>query len=385
MPLAYIDDTGIHLPDYPTVLDYVKGIMRSIYGEDLYLEADSQDGQLCAIFASAMHDTFALCGDVYNSFSPTTAQGAALSSLVKLNGIRRKSASHSTADVRIVGQVGTTIQNGSVKDISGNLWLLPEQVIVPVSGEITVTATAEEAGAVRAAAGEINIINTPTRGWQSAVNQEAATAGAPVELDAELRRRQAISTSIPSQTPLEATKGAVARLDGVTRSAGYENDTSETDDNGIPPHSIAMVVEGGDSEEIAQAVFAKKTPGCGTYGDTTVTVYDAYGEPSQIRFFRAGETPVYVKVSLKPLAGYLASTGETICENVAAFIDSLGIGEKVYVSRLYTPVNAASEGTFYVEALEIGTEAESLNTQNIAVDFKSVASCSVENVEVELV
>lgn len=385
MPLAYIDDTGIHLPDYPAVLDYVRGVMRSVYGEDLYLEADSQDGQLCAILASAMHDTFALCGDVYNSFSPSTAQGAALSSLVKLNGIRRKTSSHSTADIRIVGQVGTTIQNGSVKDLSGKVWLLPEQVIIPVSGEIIVTATAEESGDIRAAAGEINIINTPTRGWQSAVNQEAATPGATVETDAELRQRQTISTSIPSQTPLEATKGAVARLDGVTRSAGYENDTNETDDNGIPPHSIAMVVEGGDSEEIAQAVFAKKTPGCGTYGDTTVIVYDAYGEPSQIRFFRADETPVYVKVSLKPLAGYLSATGDVIRENVADFINGLGIGEKVYVSRLYTPVNAASEGSFYVEALEIGTDAESLSAQNIAVNFKSVASCSVENVEVDLV
>ena len=44
MALAYIDDTGIHLPDYPTVLDHVKGVMHDIYGDDLYIEADSQDG-----------------------------------------------------------------------------------------------------------------------------------------------------------------------------------------------------------------------------------------------------------------------------------------------------------------------------------------------------
>ena len=79
MALAYIDDTGIHLPDYPTVLDHVKGIMHDIYGDDLYIEADSQDGQLCAAFASMMHDTYALCGDVYNAFSPSTAQGVGLS------------------------------------------------------------------------------------------------------------------------------------------------------------------------------------------------------------------------------------------------------------------------------------------------------------------
>ena len=119
MALAYIDDTGIHLPDYPTVLDHVKGIMHDIYGDDLYIEADSQDGQLCAAFASMMHDTYALCGDVYNAFSPSTAQGVGLSSVVKINGIRRKTASYSTVDLRIVGQVGTIVTSGKAEDVAG--------------------------------------------------------------------------------------------------------------------------------------------------------------------------------------------------------------------------------------------------------------------------
>lgn len=274
MALAYIDDTGIHLPDYPAVLDHVQGIMRGIYGDDLYLEADSQDGQLCAAFASMMHDTYALCGDVYNAFSPSTAQGVGLSSVVKINGIRRKAASYSTVDLRVVGQVGTIVTGGKAEDVAGQKWLLPAQVVIPAEGEITVTATAEVMGDIRAAAGEITKIATPTRGWQTVNNPAAATAGAPVEKDSELRGRQAISTAIPSQTPLEATKGAVARLSGVTRSAGYENDTNETDERGIPAHSIAVVAEGGDTAQIAEAIFAKKTPGCGTYGTTTVSVRD---------------------------------------------------------------------------------------------------------------
>ena len=120
MALTYIDDTGIHLPDYPTVLDHVKGIMHDIYGDDLYIEADSQDGQLCAAFASMMHDTYALCGDVYNAFSPSTAQGVGLSSVVKINGIRRKTASYSTVDLRIVGQVGTIVTGGKAEDAHGH-------------------------------------------------------------------------------------------------------------------------------------------------------------------------------------------------------------------------------------------------------------------------
>ena len=382
MALAYIDDTGIHLPDYPAVLDHVQGIMRGIYGDDLYLEADSQDGQLCAAFASMMHDTYALCGDVYNAFSPSTAQGVGLSSVVKINGIRRKAASYSTVDLRVVGQVGTIVTGGKAEDVAGQKWLLPAQVVIPAEGEITVTATAEVMGDIRAAAGEITKIATPTRGWQTVNNPAAATAGSPVEKDSELRGRQAISTAIPSQAPLEATKGAVARLSGVTRSAGYENDTNETDERGIPAHSIAVVAEGGDTAQIAEAIFAKKTPGCGTYGTTTVSVRDEYGEPSQIRFFRATDMPVYARVTLRALSGYLSSTGDTIRENLAAYINALGIGEKLYVSRLYTPINAVAAETFYVESIEIGTSPGALAAENIAVAFNAVVSCTVEDIEV---
>ena len=78
MALATIDETGLHLPDYPTVLEDVKARFRGIYGDDLYLGPDSQDGQLCAVFALALHDAYTLAGSVYNAYSPATAQGAGL-------------------------------------------------------------------------------------------------------------------------------------------------------------------------------------------------------------------------------------------------------------------------------------------------------------------
>ena len=37
MALATIDETGLHLPDYPTGLEDVKARFRCIYGVELYL------------------------------------------------------------------------------------------------------------------------------------------------------------------------------------------------------------------------------------------------------------------------------------------------------------------------------------------------------------
>ena len=381
MALTYIDDTGIHLPDYPTVLDHVKGIMHDIYGDDLYIEADSQDGQLCAAFASMMHDTYALCGDVYNAFSPSTAQGVGLSSVVKINVIRRKTASYSTVDLRIVGQVGTIVTGGKAEDVTGQKWLLPARVVIPAEGEITVTATAEVMGDIRAAAGDIVKILTPARGWQSVGNPAAALPGAAVETDAELRRRQAISTALPSLTVFEGTLGAVASIPGVTRSRGYENDGGVPDADGIPGHSICMVVEGGDTAAIAEAIAAKKGPGAGTYGTTEALVRDKFGVPNVIKFFRPVETPVYATVTIRPFPGYLSTTGESIRKNVAEHINGLNIGDDVSLSRLYSPANAANAASYDIESITLGTSQGAQSAANVAVAFNAVASCSVDRVK----
>ena len=66
MALATIDETGLHLPDYPTVLEDVKARFRGIYGDDLYLGPDSQDGQLCADLDLANHEAYTLDRSVYN-------------------------------------------------------------------------------------------------------------------------------------------------------------------------------------------------------------------------------------------------------------------------------------------------------------------------------
>jgi len=387
MPLATLDATGLHLPDYPAVLEHIQTAMRAIYGEDLYLEADSQDGQLAAVFAEALYDAFMLAGAVYNSYSPSSAQGVSLSRQVALNGIRRAVATTSTVTLRLVGAVGTVLTGAVAQDSLQQSWLIPSGTTIPLSGEILVTATAEAAGDVRAAAGDIATIATPTLGWHSVTNPEPATPGAPTEKDAVLRRRQAVSTARPSRTVLDGIVGAVAEIPGVTRVKAYENDTSEADANGIPPHSISLVVEGGDTAAIAAAVAAKKTPGSGTHGDTSATVRDKYGSPSTIRFWRPATVAIGAAIRIRPLAGYLAATGNAVAATVAQAIDGQDIGEDVLVSKLYTPINAADgeARTFDVLEILLSVDGGEPAAANAPIAYNAVASCSADDVTVEVV
>lgn len=381
--LAYVDATGPHRPDYPTALAYLQEAYRAIYGADVYLEADSQDGQFLAIVAVMGKDLLDYATGVYNNMSPSSAVGAGLSRMVKINGIRRQSPTFSTADLRIVGQVGTTILNGQAIDTLGQKWNLPASVIVPIAGEITVTATAADIGAISAAANSINKIGTPTLGWQTVNNVLAAAEGAPVESDADLRARQIVSTALPSLSVMDGTVGAVANVPGVTRYRGYENDTAVTNADGIPRNSISIVAEGGDNQAIADAIARHKTPGTGTYGTTVITTYDAKGVPNVIRFYRPTVVQIKVEVTIKALQGYTTSYGALIKQSVVDFINALAIGDDVLGTKLFVPAylpGTTAGATFNVQDLRLAKLADPFGYTDVPIAFNEAAAALVANI-----
>ncbi|EEI1035693.1 hypothetical protein G7N66_002410 [Salmonella enterica] len=382
---ATVTAEGISAPDYQTILDTLTSYFQQIYGSDAYLEPDSKDGQMVALVALAIHDANNTAISVYNCFSPATGYGAALTSNVKINGIARKGATNSTVDLLLTGTAGTTITNGTVKDTNNVIWRLPASVVIGVDGTVTVTAICSNSGAVAALAGTITIINTPTRGWTSVTNPAAAAVGAPAETDAELRIRQGQSVAIPSITPFEGVDGAIANIAGVTRHKLYENDTGKTDGNGLPPHSISAIVDGGDVAEIARTIRGNKGQGVRTWGKTSVTVPDKYGNPHIISFSRPTDVPVYGKITLTVFAGYTSQIGVQIQQAVADYINRLMIGDQVLLSRIYSPANlgvvSGGNARYYdIQELLIGKSPEAVAAANINIAYDESASCKPENI-----
>lgn len=375
--LVYIDDTGYHYADYPTFLAWRKQQYQDIYGADVYLEADSQDGQLLAIQAKSDYDTAALGAAVFNSFSPVTAQGVGLSRVVKINGLSRQIPTNSTVDLLVVGVAGTSIIGGVAIDTLDQKWDLPDTVI-PLSGSITVTATAQELGDIIAEPNTVNKIFTPTLGWQSVNNVAAATPGSPVESDAELRARQAVSTANPSLTVLDGTVGGVANVSGVEKVRGYENDTDSVDANGITAHSICLVVLGGSATDIAEEIALHKTPGTGTFGNTSEIVYDSHDMPLDIKFSRPTSVTITATVTVAAQVGWSSDFEVLIAQAVADAINGNKIGDTVYITKLYPAaylLGTAAGETFDVASIEIGKNADPQSNVNIPLDFDENAVC----------
>lgn len=376
--LVYIDATGYHFADYPTIRQWLVSGYQGIYGADVYLEADSQDGQFLSIISKALYDDASIGSSDYNSFSPVTAQGVGLSRNVKINGLTRKSPSFSTVTVTIVGTEGTVINNGQAADSLNQKWNLPTIVTIPFGGTIDVVATAAVIGFINADANTITTVFTPTRGWQTVNNTLAATPGAPVETDFALRIRQTQSVADPSLTVFEGTIGGVENLTGVTKVKGYENASEITDANGLPPHSICVVVAGGVDLDIANEIALHKTPGTVTFGGTTVLVYDSKGMPLNISFQHAITATIHVVITLAAGTGWSSDFETLIAAAVAAVINEGAIGDTVLYTKLFAPayLNGAVQGTTYtIATIEIAKNAGTPMAANIPLTFDENPVC----------
>jgi hypothetical protein len=376
VPQIVIDRAGLKLPTYDELHLYFRSVYQDVYGGDIVITPDSQDGQLLAIMSLAVHDAYSAAAAVYNSFSPSTAQGVGLSRVVKINGIERHVPTYSTADLRIVGQPGTIIRGGIVSDVQEQRWLLPDIVTIPDSGELVVSATAEDIGEVRASPLEINNIVTPERGWQSVSNKDFAYPGAPVETDTHLRKRQAVSAAIPSITSIEGMVGAVAAVPGVTRAAWYENDYDVRDSIGLPPHSIAFVVEGGTALDVAQALFSKKTPGARFIGDTMIEIIDEFGIAQRVFFYRPIMVPITYHFELRRLPGYVVDVENKIRAAMIDWTNAVGIGKRVMHGRAYVPANLNGDptsDTYEILSIGLARGGQATAPQDILIGIREVA------------
>jgi hypothetical protein len=386
-PICTIDETGIHKPEFIDCMNYFVNAYRAIYGSDVYLGADSQDGQWIGIQTQALDDANAMCVAAYNAFSPSTAQGADLSRVVKINGISRLIPSNSTCDVLIVGVVGTIISGGVISDLNRNNWNLPNIVVIPSAGQILVTATAQETGSIQADTEELTTIETPVVGWQTVSNPTPAFAGDSIETDLQLRNRQTKSTMIASQGILDGMVGSLMEIPGIINLRGYENDLNIPDTNGIPGHCIAIVIDGGDVNLIAGVIAAKKSF-AGTYGTTSIQVGTPFGLFRKINFFRSTNVDIHWVITVKALMNFTLDIQTQIQQALVDWTNARGIGNSLQYPRAYEPaqlLGKAASSSFELVSLSVGRGTATPGVIDIPIAFNEKAFSILSHVAITVV
>lgn len=385
----YVDENGYHYPTYNEILEDLIERMQQIYGSGIYLGNDSQDYQMLAAFAEKTYDCFQVGEISYNAHSPLTAIGTGLDYVVAINGIKRKVGASSTVTLALTGTPGTTINNGQAADSSGNIWQLPEVSIIGDDGTASVEAYCLQPGVIQAAEDTVTRIMTPTQGWESVTNPGAASTGTAVETDSQLRGRQGLSVAQPSQSIVKGLKGHLQGIENVQRVEVYENDKGVTDANGIPAHTVCAVVEGGDDTEIAEAVWLRKAPGCGTYGNQTVEITDDEGQTYEIGFSRVSYVDIDIEINLSVRAGYSATTPDEIRAAIVRYLDDFSIGTDLTTSIIWMvaqEVNADYRTpTFAINSIRAARHGQTKGVLDVVIGYDEVARGNLNYITVNVV
>lgn len=153
-------------------------------------------------------------------------------------------------------------------------------------------------GAVNPELGTVDTINTAINGWDSVSNIKNIV-GRNAETDTELRQRWSQSVYAKTSNMLEAIQANIySRVDGIISCLVIENNTDTTNEDGLLPHSIKVIVEGGDEQEIAETIYKYSCRGIDFNGEIAKNVQDNAGVTHIIKFDRPTEVKIWLKIEI---------------------------------------------------------------------------------------
>ena len=221
------------------------------------------------------------------------------------------------------------------------------------TGSVTVIAefATENYGKITVPYGVISKMVNNIAGFNSVTNLLEPVYGRLQETDVELRHSYIAKSALRSTTMIESIVGELLQnVENVETASGYENDTDAVDSRGLPPHSIELVVEGGDENAIASAILRRKAGGIQTFGNVEVQVQANYGDVIAIRFNRPDYLYTWLKVTLHGKKDELPSNyGSLVIKSLMDQATKFVAGTNLLTQLFNEGIYRAVPGVTYIE------------------------------------
>ena len=310
MTQNYIGINGLVTQSLEEIVQDLTQKWQSIYGADINVEQNSPDGQLINILAQEKKDLLDLITSIYNNLDPDRVIGIPQQILYKWNGLFIKAYTYSyvyidvntTSPVNLQG-LDDNIDNAggtgyTVTDTAGNRWILANSQSLQ-AGSYTLNFRAAQLGAIEALPNTINVMETIVAGVAS-VNNPAANyiTGNQGESSSAFRLRRAQSMATPSQGFDESLQSQLNGLDTVTQVKVYDNRT-DAEVNGIPAHTVWVVVQGGQPDEIGRVIYNNVPPGIPMKGTQSVVIPKQNGDIQTVYYDIPSAVPLYIRMTIK--------------------------------------------------------------------------------------
>ena len=264
------------------------------------------------------------------------------------------------------------------------------------TASVTVIANfdTEEYGKVTLPHGVVKKFVNNIAGFHAVANLLEPTYGRRQETDVELRQSYIAKSALRSYTMLDSIVSELLNnVANVESASGYENCTNITVARGLPPHSIEIIVEGGDDAEIASAILRRKAGGIQTYGATVVSVPGVFSDPIPIRFNRPQYLYVWLKVTLhgdrsKVPVNYVELTRQSLIKDGASFSAGTDMLYQLLTTGIYDLVAGLSLveiQSAFTTSINTSPENADYAVQNICVTPRQKVLFSETRIGVNLV
>lgn len=361
----YFSQTGLVTQSLEEIITEITGKYQEIYGNDINIDQNTPDGQMINLLAQMKKDILDLLVQYNSNIDVDQVQGIAQQILYKLNGLEIKSYTYSYVNVKVTTSGPTNLQGldnnidnsdgtgYTIQDTNGNRWILANSVI-NLNGTDEFPFRAAELGGIQCLPNTVTLPETIVSGVVSVTNPAANyITGDTGESDAEYRQRRNKTVALPSQGFDESIEAQLLNLDTVTQVKVYDNRKS-VEVNGIPAHTIWVIVEGGQNSEIGNIIYANIPPGIPMKGSIEVLVSKSNGELTPVYFDRGTAQTLYVKVTIKNLE--TTALDETDIKNKMSENLTYNIGENADTATITCVLRDILNNTGIPYDVEVSTD-----------------------------
>lgn len=359
VPQPTFGNNGVILPTEAQILVGVTADINSAFGGGLNPQLTTPQGQLASTETAIIGDAYAQFLWMVQGFDPAYNSGRNQDAVGRIYFMTRIPGAPSVQPCVCAGLPSVQIKVGQPAQdpATGLLWICTEAGEIPITGSITLNFACENDGPTPGPTA-LDVYQF-LAGLDSITPTGEAALGVNVENRSEFETRRSLSTASNSVGNLPAVLGAVLAVPGVLDGYVYDNYTSSPLLVGgitIGPNSLYVCVLGGAAQDVGNAIWSKKAPGCNYFaGNTTVTVTDpnpSYAPGSAptypVTFETPTNVPFYVLVTITN-GPTVPSTALAQVQSavVSAFAGTDGgdrakIGSIVYALRYYGPIFSIS-------------------------------------------
>lgn len=388
-------------PVLPAEVDILAGVQADInaaFGGGVNPGLTTPQGQLAQTETAIIGEKNNEIAYIANQVNPNFASGIWQDAIGEIYFITRIPGAGTVVNTTCNGAVGTVIPAGSVaQDNNGYLYSALDTVTIPSTGVVSLNFQNQTEGPIACNIGALNRIYTAVAGWDTVTNPTAGALGNEVESRAAFEARRAASVATNSVNSVQAIYAAVSQVPNVIGVVVVDNPTGSTVNYGatsypLVAHSMVVSVAGGDSTDIATAIWSKKPPGCSYNGNTTVTIYDtsyATPIPYSVTYLVPTAVPIYFKIQIANNSLLPANITTLVQNAVVESFNGLDGGTAVtinstsYSGRYYANINAISP---YVNVIEVYIgESASPTTLSVSMGIDELPTLAASNVLVQLV